>query len=85
MRRRRADVGTRRETKKKRYEANANTALKGVAIAARRCGEDRGIALGCRPKFRSNRNELTFVVDPGGHQSLPGAFILARSVAPACS
>ena len=41
-----------------KYEANVNTALKGVAIAARRCLEDRDLHLACAPRFRDNRNEL---------------------------
>ena len=47
-----------------KYEANVNTALKGVAIAARRCLEDRDLHLACAPRFRDNRNELTASVYP---------------------
>ena len=47
-----------------KYEANVNTALKGVAIAARRCLEDRDLHLACAPRFRDNRNELTVSVYP---------------------
>ena len=47
-----------------KYEANVNTTFKGVAIAARRCLEDRDLYLACVPRFRDNRNELTASVYP---------------------
>ncbi|KAJ8600092.1 hypothetical protein CTAYLR_003443 [Chrysophaeum taylorii] len=45
-----------------KYEANVNTALKGVAIATKRCAEEQGTYVACAPSFRENRNELTVTV-----------------------
>ena len=36
-----------------KYEPNVNTAFKGIAIAARRCLEDRDLHLVCAPRFRA--------------------------------
>uniref|UniRef100_A0A7S3K262 Uncharacterized protein n=1 Tax=Aureoumbra lagunensis TaxID=44058 RepID=A0A7S3K262_9STRA len=45
-----------------KYEANVNTSIKGIAIAAKRCVEELGIHIACAPHFRENRNELTLTV-----------------------
>lgn len=45
-----------------KYEANVNTALKGVAIATKRCAEEQHTYVACAPSFRENRNELTLTV-----------------------
>lgn len=45
-----------------KYEANVNTALKGVAIATKRCADEQSTYVACAPSFRENRNELTLTV-----------------------
>jgi len=45
-----------------KYEVNVNTAVKGVAIAAKRCRDELAAPIACAPSFRENRNELTITV-----------------------
>ncbi|KAJ1453655.1 hypothetical protein M885DRAFT_567265 [Pelagophyceae sp. CCMP2097] len=43
-------------------DANVNTAIKAVAIAARRCLEDLDTRIHCQARFRDSRTELTITI-----------------------